>query len=237
MASRREQKEQRRQERLAREAAAQSSQNQRKLIGYVAAGGVVLVALVIGVVVLAGGGGGGDASADVLPDGGSYPEPREMDSVAAAAKVGGCELRSYKSTGRNHLSDITQTVKYSSKPPTSGDHFQEWAEDGAYEDPPDVKKVVHALEHGRVIIWFKRDLPSEQRAALNAYFEDDTYQMLILPDETGMKYDVAVTAWNRDPRPDGTGRLLGCQSFGDDIFTAIDTFKNENRGQGPEPVP
>jgi Protein of unknown function (DUF3105) len=237
MASRREQKDQLRREREQREAAAKSADHRRRLIGYVVGGGVVLVAVVVAVVLLAGGGSGGDASAEVLPEGGSFPEPKEMESVDAAAEAAGCELKSYLARSREHVQSLDVKIKYASKPPTSGNHYQQWAEDGDYEDPPDVKELVHALEHGRIIIWFKKDLPSEQRAALKAYFDDDPYQMLLVPDETGMKYDVAATAWNRDPDPNGTGRLMGCPRYSDEVFTAFETFKDEHRSRGPEPVP
>jgi len=235
MASRREQKEQLRREREQREAAAKASHGRQRLIGYAVAGAVVLVVAVIAIVALSGG-GGDEASADVLPDGGSVPEVREVD-LQPAAKTAGCELQSYRATGREHVADLAQKIKYASKPPTSGNHFIEWAEDGAYETAPDIKKTVHALEHGRIVIWFKKDLPSEQRAALKAYFDDDTYQMLLVPDTSGMKYAVAASAWNREPAPNGTGRLLGCPKYSDDLFTALEAFKDEHRSRGPEAVP
>lgn len=238
MASRREQKEQLRKEREQREATAKAGQRRKQLIGYGVGGGIVVVAVIIAVVLLSGGGGGSSsASSDVLPSGGSYPEPQDDVPVAAAAKAAGCELKSFKATGREHLADLSQTVKYASKPPTSGNHYQAPAEDGAYENPPDVKELVHTLEHGRIIIWFKKNLPADQRAALKKYFDDDTYQMVLTPDTTGMTYAVAATAWNRDPEPNGTGRLLGCAKFDDAIFTALESFKDENRSRGPEPVP
>ncbi len=68
-------------------------------------------------------------------------------------------------------------------------------------------------------------------------FDDDSYQMVLVPDTTGMTYQVAATAWNRDPEPNGTGQLLGCPKFNDEVFTAIESFKDENRSRGPEPVP
>jgi hypothetical protein len=238
MASRREQKEQLRKEREQREASAKAGQRRRQLIGYGVGGGIVVVAVIVAIALLAGGGGGSSsASSDVLPGGGSYTEPKDDVAVATAAKDAGCELKSFKATGREHLADLNQNVKYASKPPTSGNHYQAPAEDGAYEDPPDVKELVHTLEHGRVIIWFKKSLPADQRAALKAYFDDDTYQMVIVPDTTGMTYAVAATAWNRDPQPNGTGRLLGCKKFDEAIFTALESFKDENRSRGPEPVP
>jgi len=238
MASRREQKEQLRKEREQREAATKAEQRRRQLIGYGAGGVIVVVAIVVAVVLLGGGGGGSSsASGDVLPDGGSYTAPKDDVAVAAAAKAAGCELESFPATSREHLESLDQKVKYDSKPPTSGQHYAVPAEDGAYEDPPDVKELVHTLEHGRVIIWFKESLPAEQRAALKAYYDDDTYQVVLVPDTTGMKYAVAATAWNRDPQPNGTGRLLGCPKFSDEIFTALESFKDEHRSRGPEPVP
>jgi hypothetical protein len=236
MASRREQKEQLRHDREAREAAARSG-GRRRLVGYAVGGAVVLIAVLVAVVLLGGGSGSSGASADVLPDGGDVPEIRDDLDLKPAADAAGCELKSYRAKSREHLSDLSQTVKYASKPPTSGNHYQEWAEDGSYEDPPDIKMIVHALEHGRIAVFFKKSLPSEQRAALKAFYDDDTYQMLLLPDTTGMKYAVAASAWNRDPQPNGTGRLLGCPKYDDKIFTAIEAFKDEHRSRGPEPVP
>lgn len=238
MASRKEQKEQLRKEREQREAAEKADQRRRQLIGYGVGGGIAAVAVIVVIALLAGGGGGSSsASGDVLPGGGSYPEPKDDVAVAVAAKQAGCDFKSFAGKSREHIASLSQTVKYGSKPPTSGNHYQVPAEDGAYEDPPDVKELVHTLEHGRIIIWFKKSLPADERAALKKYFDDDTYQMVLTPDMTGMPYAVAATAWNRDPEPNGTGRLLGCPKFNDEIFTAIESFKDENRSRGPEPVP
>ena len=49
--------------------------------------------------------------------------------------------------------------------------------------------------------------------------------------------EAASTAWNREPEPNGTGRLLGCPKYDDALFTAIEAFKDEHRSRGPEPVP
>ncbi|MDP9134393.1 MAG: DUF3105 domain-containing protein, partial [Actinomycetota bacterium] len=151
MASRREQKEQLRKEREQRESASKAEQRRKQLIGYGVGGAIVLVAVIVAVVLLGGGGGSSSASGDVLPDGGSYPEPSDDVAPAAAAKAAGCELESFPAKGREHVADLSQKINYASKPPTSGNHYQVPAEDGAYEDPPDVKELVHTLEHGRVL--------------------------------------------------------------------------------------
>ena len=239
MASRKEQKEQLRKEREAREAAAKAAQRRKRLVGYGAGGALVLAVAIVLVVALAGGGGGdggSDPDKGVLPDGGSVPD-QEVSDVDEAAKAAGCELKSFRANSREHTEDIAEQIGYSSTPPTSGKHYVQPAEDGAYDEAPDAKQLVHTMEHGRVIVWFKRNLPEQQRANLKALFDEDTYQLVITPDPTRMKYQVAATAWNAEPTPNGTGRLMGCPRMNDDVFDALRAFKDEHRSNGPEAVP
>lgn len=212
----------------------------QQLAGYAVGGLIATIAVVAAIVLLTGGSGGGgnEVAAEILPDGGSYPEPADAESVAAAAKAAGCELDSYRAKDRSpHSVDPDEKIEWPTKPPAGGRHYQEWADDGSYEQAPNVNMLVHSLEHGRVIVWFKKSLPAKQRAALKAYYDSDSYQMILTPDETGSEYAVAATAWNGDPEPDGTGRLLGCPTYSDDIFTALEAFKDEHRSKGPEAVP
>jgi hypothetical protein len=238
MASRKEQKEQLRKEREAREAAAKAAQRRKRLVGYGAGGAFGLVAVIVLVVVLAGS-GGGDGSSDpdkgVLPDGGSVPDQEETD-VAKAAKAAGCELKSFRATTREHTQDLAEQIGYSSSPPTSGKHYVEPAEDGAYDEAPDVKQLVHTMEHGRVIIWVKPSLPEKQRADLRALVDDDPYQMVLVP-RRNMPYAVAATAWNGEPGPGGTGRMLLCNEVNGETFDALQAFRDEHRSKGPEPIP
>jgi len=239
VASRKEQKEQLRREREEREAAERAASRRRRLVGYAAGAAVVILALAVAGFVLMsgddGGGGSGDTAADVLPDGGEVPA-QEITDLDEAVEAANCELESERATSRDHVTDLAETVEYTSDPPTSGRHFEAAAEDGAYEEAPDIKTLVHTLEHGRVIVWFKPDLPAEQRANLQALFDEDPYQMVLAPDET-MPYQVAASAWNRDPAPNGTGRLLGCRRYSDELFDALRAFRDEHRGSGPEAIP
>jgi len=240
MASRKEQKEQLRREREEREAQAKAAQRRKQMVGYGAGGLAVAVIVIVAVVLLTGGGGsdGGKAggSSNVLPDGGSVPE-RKIQDLAPAAKAAGCTLRSFKGKSREHTDDIDEKIKYDSNPPTEGKHFAVPAEDGAYDKAPDPKELVHTLEHGRVVIWFKSSLPEDQRANLKALFDEDSYQMVLTPDPTRMTYAVAASAWSREPVPNGTGRLLGCPKMDDKAMDAIQAFRDEYRGNGPEAVP
>ena len=239
MASRKDQKAELRREREEREAAAKAAARRRRLIGYAAGAAVVLGALLVAGVLLASGGdngGNGGDSSEVLPGGGEVPDQKVTD-LEEAAEAAGCRLESVRSKSREHTGDLAETVAYDSKPPTSGKHYNTPAEDGEYEEARDVKELVHSLEHGRVVIWFKKTLAADQRANLKALFDEDPYQMIVTPDPTGMTYAVAATAWNADPQPNGTGRLLGCPRFTPGVFDAIRAFKEEHRSNGPEPVP
>jgi Protein of unknown function (DUF3105) len=239
VSSRKERKEALRRERLERERQAQEAARRKRMVGYGVGGAlVVAVVAVLGVAVLAGGGGGdgSKASADVLPSGGSVP-PQRVNDLAKAAKAANCTMRRFKATSRAHTTDVRQRVKYGSNPPTSGEHYQFPADDGAYSKaPPDVT-LVHAQEHGRVILWFRPSLPKETRADLKALFDKEQgYQMLLVPRQN-MPYHVAESAWGRDPIPNGTGYLMGCSSVSDATFDALRAFIDEHRGNGPEPVP
>jgi hypothetical protein len=237
---RREQKEALRREREERERQAREAKQRKQLVGYGAAGLLVLAVIAVVAVLALGGGddGGGSASAssDMLPDGGSVPEQQEFE-VRPAAQAAGCRTRTVPGSGtQDHTTSPDERVDYETNPPSSGRHYQIPAEDGAYSDAPTDEALVHGLEHGRVIIWFKPSLPGEDRANLKALYDEDTYQMFLVP-RRDMPYAVAATAWNGDPPPNGRGQLLLCNEVTPEIFDALRAFRDEHRSRGPEPVP
>lgn len=237
MSHRRDQKEALRREREERERHKRDAEKRKKLLGYGLGGLLALAALVVVILLATGGESGGDAAAaQVFPDSGSFPEQTEFD-VQPAAAAAGCELRSVKGSGTaDHTTSLDERVKYNTNPPTTGRHYEIPAEDGIYGDPPPDEALVHGLEHGRVIFWVKPSLPEEQRADIRALVDDDTYQMFLVP-RANMPYAVAATAWNADPAPNGTGRMLLCDEVNDKTFDALAAFRDEHRSQGPEPVP
>jgi hypothetical protein len=240
VARRKEQKEALRRERLERERAALEAERRRRLLGYGAGGALAVAAIAVVVVLLVagggGGGGGGTKGTDLLPSGGTVPTRRVSD-LTTAARAGGCVLRRQRATSRQHITNLHQRVHYSTNPPSSGRHYEFPAQEGAYSKaPPDVA-AVHSLEHGRVDIWFKPSLARSKRADLKALFDEEKgYQLLLMP-RPNMPYQMAATAWGRDPTPNGTGYLLGCSTLTDRGFDALRDFIDAHRGQGPEPVP
>ena len=228
MSHRREQKEPLRPERLERERQAQDAEQRKKMVGYGIGGALAIAVVIVLVVLVAGGGGGGGSdaqAAEVFPEGGSFPEQKVFE-VGPAAKAAGCTQRSVKGKGvATHTTSLDQRVKYNTNPPTTGRHYEIPAEDGIYGKAPQDEELVHGMEHGRVIFWVKPTLPEDQRADIRALVDDDTYQMF------------AATAWNADPAPGGTGRMLMCDEVNDKTFDALAAFRDEHRSQGPEPIP
>ena len=243
MASRKEQKEALRRERMEREQRAAQAAARKRLIGIVVASILVLgIVGALGAVVLAGGddgdggggeGGGGGATIS-YPDGGEVPAQQEAD-LAAAMKAAGCKDevitdRPYDSPGGAHTTDTN--VKYKSEPPALGLHYPEWPDDNIYEEAPPLTRVVHTLEHGRILIWLRPDLPEEQRAQFKALYEEDPYHVIMLPREE-LEEPFAVSAWVGDT----TGHILRCNEVNDSTWDAIRAFKEKYRDKAPEFVP
>jgi Protein of unknown function (DUF3105) len=236
VASRKEQKEQLRREREQREQAARAAERRRRLIGYGVGGALALAAVIAIVVVLvAGGGEGGGKSENVFPGGGKAPAPAITD-LSAAAKAASCTMKTVKGTSRDHTQSLSDRVHYSTNPPTSGKHYFDPPADGMYGTAPQDEQVVHAEEHGRVIIWVKPSLPASARANIRAVFNEDSSGVLLVP-RADMPFAVATTAWGATPQPLGTGYLMGCPRYSSKVFDAIRTFRDAHLGKGPEPVP
>ena len=229
MASRQEEKERRRQERLAAEQAAQRSKDSRKRAG-IALAALVALAAVIFVAIAAV--SGGDEGANQTEGDVGIPGVRITD-LDEAARAAGCTVDTHPEEGRDHVSPETD-VRYRTNPPTSGDHVPVAAQDGVYGagQTPDTKAVVHALEHGRVNIQYRRGTSAERVNQLETLYDEEVqgvpgYRSLLFENQTGMPYAVAATAW---------GYSLTCPQWNDRIFDAIRAFREERQGKGPEIV-
>ena len=245
MASRQEEKEKRRQERLAAEAAEAKAAGRLRRLQLVFGG--ILVALLLGGVAYAvlGGGddntgangngnGNGDANLGPRPPkaGATIPPPGEETDPAKAAKEAGCDLIHAKYEGAGHEERAFKITDYKTNPPTSGAHFPDWYEDGVYAPggTPELGKLVHALEHGRIDVQYKpgtSDAVVKQLEALLAE-KSDGYHALLFENGTDMPYQVAATAWTQ---------LLGCKEMNPKVFDALRAFYDRYVDRGPEQVP
>lgn len=240
MASRKEEKERLRREREERERAASDAQRRKRLIGYGTGGVLALAALIVLIVAVVlpaiGGDDNGGEESSLLPAGGRVGQLQETD-VAKAAETAGCEFKNEKAKSRDHTGDPSEIINYDSNPPMSGRHFETPAQESAYTEAPPDPSLVHALEHGRVNVWYKPTAPKQVRADLKALYDrDQGFQELLIP-RPDMPYTVAASAWTADPQPLGTGHLLGCRTANAQSLEALQAFIEKYRGNGPEPVP
>ena len=232
MSSRQEEKERRKREREEREAAerAKASRGKRMQIVF----GVVLV-----VVLLAGGtalaltlGGGDDSGTSDVPAGSAKIPAQQEGDLKKAAAAAGCKLVDAPNEGSGHEEKTFKPSDYKQNPPTSGNHFPQWYDDGIYGpgDSPELGKLVHTLEHGRIDIQYKPGTPATTVAQLETLYNemDGGHHLLLFQNETKMPFAVAATAWDHQ---------LGCPTMNDKVFDAIRAFRTEYIDKGPEIVP
>lgn len=98
-------------------------------------------------------------------------------------------------TGNNHL-PVGTKIDYNSNPPAAGPHYDETAHAGFYDKPTADGHIVHSLEHGAVVLWYKADLPKDQIAKLKNIFDQTRGKTLMMP-RKNMDVPVALTSWAR----------------------------------------
>jgi hypothetical protein len=161
---------------------------------------------------------------------GTAPTEDGTQDLEAVADAAGCELQldlpEDGSSGNLHI-PASQTPRYTTEPPNSGEHDDVPLADGAYLETPDDRYFVHSMEHGRVAVEYQPTLAEEDQLALKGLIDSDPDGMLLFPYEE-MPYEVAATAWTN---------VIGCDSFGPDTVAAIQAFRDEFRGNGPEAIP
>lgn len=139
------------------------------------------------------------------------------DGQAALSRV---QTMPYEGTG--HLSP-GQSAHYRGDPPTSGAHDRNWIEPGFYDAPQFRSRLVHALEHGNVVIYYDRPDPAT-RATLESWTSlfRGRWSGLVMTPGAGLGETIVLTAWRR------TLRLKQFDAAAAAAF--IDRF----RGLGPE---
>jgi len=236
MSSRQEEKERRRQERLEREQAQAGKAANRRRLQLVAGVVLGLAAIVAVVAAIAAGGGGDDSSGPSSGSSSAKIPARQISDFNAAVAAAGCTFKTYTSEGRSHLnSDSAVNNNYKTNPPTSGAHRPTPAADGVYSpgDEPAKENAVHALEHGRIEMEYKKGTPQRQIDQLETLFNEPLkgvagYHQLLFQNNTDMPGAVAAVAWTQ---------LLSCPTFTDKTFDAIRAFRERFVDKGPELIP
>ena len=121
---------------------------------------------------------------------------------------------------------------YTSLPATSGPHWGTPANWGVYSTPQSESQVIHNLEHGGLVIWYRAGLDAEQVADLAGYVDAQVaqsagrFKFILSPwgGEEELTSPIVVTAWRH---------LLPLDTAD---TGAIDAFARQHYGQAPEPL-
>lgn len=135
--------------------------------------------------------------------------------------AGSCTLDSKADGGGPETHIPTPTYKVD--PPAGGSHQPSAANPGFYRasNVPADGQLVHAMEHGFVILWHRPDLPAEKIDQIEA-LSDRLGRELIVAPRASLKGEVAVTAWKK--------RLL----CGELVPEKVAEFSRLYRDKGPE---
>lgn len=126
----------------------------------------------------------------------------------------------YDGASRDHISNPSYEVN----PPAGGAHTPNAAQPGFYREgrpPPTDGQLVHAMEHGFVVLWYKPDLDAAGMQKLEALSDRFGRELIVVP-RPSLGGPVAVTAWHQ--------RML-CTAIDAD---AIGEFVEGYADKGPE---
>ncbi len=171
---------------------------------------------IVAVVLAAIGGGGGFLWWQ------SQRAEAEFLTLAAAGESALARVRNMASAGGGHLNP-GQTQVYESRIPTSGIHDRRWVKPGMYDTPQRPTQLVHAVEHGNIVIYYQRP-----GAAVLETLEGWTglyggqWDGIVVTPLSGPGETVVLTAWRK---------RLDLSPFDP---AAAAAFIDAYRGRGPE---
>jgi len=124
---------------------------------------------------------------------------------------------------RNHVPEGT-SIQYNTNPPAGGPHYPVTAHAGVYDKAPADGYLVHSLEHGTVILWYREDLAKGEVEKLKGIFNKMGGKTIMTP-RKGMDVPVGVTSW---------GRILKLKEIDE---KKILEFYETNYNRAPEQAP
>jgi hypothetical protein len=155
-----------------------------------------------------------------------YQDRRAEEApVGVSSAAANCSpVETHPEEGQDHVPDGT-SVDYATTPPTSGNHYQDPADPGFFASPVPEETLVHNLEHGQIVIWYRPDAPESTLDDLGGIVDQQPVATLAVPyDAVEDPYTFTLTAW---------GASMSCEAVSQD---AIDRFRARFQGRGPEQV-
>lgn len=162
---------------------------------------------------------------------GSEDHASQEASARAALEAAGCTLQVAEALPAEHSitnpSDVSDT--WNTDPPTTGPHYAIAAVFGIYEEPLEVARVIHNLEHGGVFIAYGPDVPEATVDQLRAFYESNKTGTLMAP-YAPLGGSFSLGAWVAHGE-EGNGYLAKCTEFDEQAASA---FLKAFQFRGPE---
>lgn len=131
--------------------------------------------------------------------------------------------------GKDHVDDGT-TITYKSYPPSSGTHYGSTADYGFWEEEKPEGQLVHNLEHGAIVLYYKPGLSPDIVQSLR-----DSY--VSLPPAKYGKVKLVVTPYSKLQSPLVIAAWGRVQPLSEFDYEAIQAFYQAWVDKGPEDVP
>jgi len=126
--------------------------------------------------------------------------------------------------GAQHVKEGESHEPYNSNPPTSGPHWVGVAGPGIKSDPVPDELVLHSMEHGAAVVWYREGLEQSELDKIKEAFNDASGKKIMLA-RADLDVPVALTSW---------GYLLKLETIDTE---KIKEFIETNNDRGPEKAP
>ena len=126
--------------------------------------------------------------------------------------------------GATHIARDKSHLPYKSNPPTSGPHWVGVAGAGIKTEPVPDELVLHSMEHGATVVWYRDNLEQSEIDRIKKIFASSSGKKIMLP-RKNLDVPVALTSW---------GYLLKLKTIDE---KTIKDFIETNSDRAPEKAP
>lgn len=128
---------------------------------------------------------------------GTDPEVAQRNASDAGRRAPDKYSVGYPDRGNQHIaSPSSPHIAYSSDPPTSGPHLGNLAPEGWHDERLPVELLIHNLEDGHVVIYYRPDIDEATKMQLQALVADLGAKVVAVPYDK-LRTPIALTAWTR----------------------------------------
>lgn len=156
-------------------------------------------------------------------------QAEETTDVGVAEGQAGCTaVKEQEDQGADHIPVGSPHDPYLGPAPSSGPHYAAPdgpVEPGFYDTELPAEGVVHNLEHGQIVVYYRPDAPEEVIANIEDIVDQERFATVAIP-FSGLQTEknFVLAAWTVTQECDQVSQ------------TVVDEFRRAYQGQSPEPL-